>query len=73
MSNVTYIKPDYRLKEAQEELRHDAIILLSMNMTNNYKRHHGRGMTREEIEKKLDLFRKAMYSDNRIEEWNQTS
>ena len=68
-----YIKPEYKLPEAQEDLRHDAVVLMSMNMSSNFRRFNKRCMTREEIENKLDLFRKVMYSENEIEEWNQTS
>ena len=71
--NVNYIKKDYALPEAQDDLRNDAIILFGMNISNNYRRFNKTSIKKEEIDVLVDLFRKIMYNENENKEWDQTS
>jgi len=67
MSNIRYIKPFYKPRKVQEDLRDDSIILFSANMTATFYRYEKRYMTKKEIDKQVKNFYDCLILHNNLE------
>ena len=74
MSKINYIKPFYKPDDAQDDLHHDAITLMGINMTSNFKKYNKASMSKKYVDNLVKLFYNVLITENDLEnEWDQTS
>lgn len=74
MSKIRYLKEEYSLDEAQDDLRHDALTLMGFNIAGNFKRCNKRSMTQKDVDNVVRVLYDVLIHENDLKnEWNQTS
>jgi hypothetical protein len=72
--NIYHIKKEYGDSHIQEDMLHDTLLLLSMNITAKHQKIKNSLLTKEEIDDIVVVFKDYLNKENLIEiDWNQTS
>lgn len=72
--NIYHIKKEYGNPHIQEDMLHDTLLLLSMNITAKHQKIKNSLLTKEEIDDIVIVFKDYLNKENLIEiDWNQTS